>query len=232
MGEKKKKEASAKMWTKVIAVIAGVLFVVLMVVSAMGTSWISSFATVKPGDSVVVDYTIYDANGNPLITTDLSQYQQAMASGTGLIYAKQITLAANQSWPGYVYPVQIYTKQGGWNEKFAIFSSEYNAISSGVVGMKANEKKRISFPGNGTLTEFFPEASLQHNKVNLSELSVGESLAMAVSDTPELAVANVSAAYVRIGQVTQIIPTGDKMGVSVDFGYPAADITVTSINSH
>src|SRR5208337_5433466 len=104
MGEKKKKEASAKMWTKVIAVIAGVLFVVLMVVSAMGTSWISSFATVKPGDSVVVDYTIYDANGNPLITTDLSQYQQAMASGTGLIYAKQIPLQPTSRGPDMSTP--------------------------------------------------------------------------------------------------------------------------------
>ena len=232
MGEKKKKEASAKMWTKVIAVIAGVLFVVLMVVSAMGTSWISSFATVKPGDSVVVGYTIYDANGNPLITTDASQYNQAIKSGMGLIYARPITLAANQSAAVNVSPVQIYTTKGGWNQQFAIFSTEYNAISSGVVGMRANEKKRISFPGNSTLTKFFPEASLQHNNVNISELSVGETLAMAVSDTSELAVANASSAYIRFGQVTQIIPTGDKMGVSVDFGYPAADITVTSINSH
>ncbi len=232
MGEKKKKEASAKMWTKVIAVIAGVLFVVLMVVSAMGTSWISSFATVKPGDSVVVDYTIYDVNGNPLITTDASQYNQAIKSGTGLIFAKQITLAANQSWPGNVYPVQIYTTRNGWSQQFAIFSSEDNAISSGVVGMKANEKKRISFPGNSMLTDFFPEASLQHNNVNISELSVGETLAMAVSDTRQLAVANASSAYIRFGQVTQVITAGNRTGVSVDFGYPAADITVTSINSH
>ena len=83
MGEKKKKEASTKKLTKIIAVIAGILFVVLMVVSAMGTSWITSFATVKPGDSVVVDYTIYNTNGYPLITTDVSQYKQAFNNGMG-----------------------------------------------------------------------------------------------------------------------------------------------------
>ena len=228
MGEKKRKAASVKMWTKILAVIAGVIFVVLMVVSAMGTSWISSFATVKPGDSVVIDYTLYNSNGYPLVTTDLSQYQQAMSTGMGLIYAKQITLAANQSWPAYVYPVQIYTAQGGWSKQFAIFSMEYNAISSGVVGMKANQKKRISFPDNGTMIQFFSAASLQQNNVNSSELAVGDSLFMGVSDTPELASANASKAYVRIGQVTQVSPDG----VSVDFGYPGADITVTSINSH
>ena len=49
---------------------------------------------------------------------------------------------------------------------------------------------------------------------------------MGVSDTPVLA-ANSTATYVRIGQVTQVSPDG----VTVDFGYPGADITVTSINS-
>ena len=193
----------------------------------MGTSWISSFATVKPGDSVVIDYTLYNSNGYPLITTDLSQYQQAMSTGMGLIYAKQITLAANQSWPAYVYPVQIYTAQGGWSKQFAIFSMEYNAISSGVVGMKANQKKRISFPDNGTMIQFFSAASLQQNNVNSSELAVGDSLSMGVSDTPELA--RQFLGYLCPHRAGNPGITG--CGVTVDFGYPGADITVTSINN-
>ena len=49
MGEKKQAEKSRKRWTKVLAIVAGVLFVVLMVVSSMGSSWMTSLSSVKPG---------------------------------------------------------------------------------------------------------------------------------------------------------------------------------------
>ena len=47
-----------------------VLFVGLMIVSGMGTGWITIFTSVKPGDTVVIDYTLYDAAGKPIVTTE------------------------------------------------------------------------------------------------------------------------------------------------------------------
>ncbi len=226
MGEKKKKEASRKTWSKIIAIVAGVLFVVLMVVSSMGSSWITSFATVKPGDTVVVDYTLYDSAGNAFMTTDQQQYKQAVANGRGMIYTRQLTLAANQSISRPYYPVQIYTTNSGWGQQFALFASEFDAISSGVIGMKTSEKRRIAFPDNESLSQFWSGEALQRNNVNLSALSVGESLAMGVSDNPQASTNASAVTYIRIGQVTQVTPEG----VQVNFGYPAADITVTSIN--
>ena len=61
MGEKKKKEASTKLWKKILIVGACVLFVVLMIVSGMGSGWLSIFTVVRPGDNVVIDYTLYNA---------------------------------------------------------------------------------------------------------------------------------------------------------------------------
>ena len=63
MGAKKQAVKSKNMWIKVLAIVAGVLFVVLMVVSAMVSGWISSLATIKPGDVAVVDYTLRDVRG-------------------------------------------------------------------------------------------------------------------------------------------------------------------------
>lgn len=60
MGEKKRKEEEVARWKKVVVIGACILFVILMVVSAMGTSWLSMFSAVKPGDTVIVDYTLYD----------------------------------------------------------------------------------------------------------------------------------------------------------------------------
>ena len=44
MGEKKQKEKKVAQWKKIIVVGACVLFVVLMIVSGMGSSWISAFS--------------------------------------------------------------------------------------------------------------------------------------------------------------------------------------------
>ena len=83
MGAKKQAVKSKKVWIKALAIIAGVLFVVLMVVSAMGSSWISSLATIKPGDVVVLDYTLRDAQGTPILTSNQQLYTQLTNQGSG-----------------------------------------------------------------------------------------------------------------------------------------------------
>src|SRR5208337_45578 len=95
MGAKKKAEKSKKLWIKVLAVIAGGVFVVMMVVSAMGSSWISSLAVGKPGDVAVVGYTLRYAQGTPIMTSNQQLYTQLASQGSGVLYSKQLTITAN-----------------------------------------------------------------------------------------------------------------------------------------
>ncbi len=228
MGEKKKKEESTKLWKKVLIVGACVLFVVLMIVSGMGSGWLSIFTVVKPGDTVVIDYTLFNAGGNPILTTDQQSYIKTASTSRGLMLSKQISITANQSLTRALYPVQIYTTDSGWTKQFAIFSPEYNAISAGIVGMKLNEQKRISIPSADSMTQTWSTDQLMLNKVNISDINIGDVLAMGVSDNPEAEVSNTSAiTYVRTGEITQ----KTQSGVVVDFGYPYADIRVVSINN-
>ena len=227
MGEKKKIEESTKMVKKVLIVGACVLFVVLMIISGMGSSWLVMFTSVKPGDSVVIDYTFFDAAGSPILTTDQQLYAQTSANTSGLVLARQISVTSNQTLTGSVYPVQIYTPGTGWTKQFAIFSPEFNAISAGIVGMKTNEKKRITIPSANSMTQNWSVDQLSSNKVNITDIHIGDILAMGVSDRPEVEVSNTSAIlYVRIGEVTQ----KSLSGVIVDFGYPVAEVRVVSIN--
>jgi hypothetical protein len=227
MGEKKKKEASTKLWQKILIVGACVLFVVLMIVSGMGSGWLSIFTVVKPGDTVVIDYTLLNAEGNPILTTDQQLYMKTTSTNRGLVLSKQISITANQTLPRSLYPVQIYTTASGWTNQFAIFSPEYNTISASLVGMKINEQKRISIPSGNSMTQNWSADQLMLNKVNISDINVGDVLAMGVSDNPDVEITNTSAiTYIRTGEVIQ----KTQSGVIVDFGYPAADIRVISIN--
>jgi len=228
MGEKKQKEAARNKWKKILVVTVGVLFVVLMVVSSMGSSWINGLAVAKPGDIVTLDYTLYDSSGLPIVTTDQQVFKDAIAKGNGMIYSKQLSVTANQSYGDAVYPVQIYTVGNGWGNQFAIFSKEYDAVSSGIVGMKVNEKKTISLPADNTMTQLWSPEQLARNNVNLTTLSIGDIITMGVSNNPSALQGNASEiTNLRLAEVTR----KSNAGAVVDFGYPRIDVSVASINA-
>jgi len=227
MGEKKRKEAAGKKWNKIIVIVVGVLFVVLMIVSSMGSSWINSLAVTKPGDVVRLDYTLYDASGSPIITTNQQVFEKAIAQGNGMIYSKPLTITANQTYTDSVYPVQVFTVANGWDNQYAFFPKEYEAISAGVGGMKTNEKKTISLPVEASMTQLWTPAQLSLNNVNLSKIKVGDMMAMGVSNSHEELDSNTTAPNFRVAVITG----KSDSGATVDFGCPKIDITVAAINA-
>ena len=227
MGEKKQSEKLKKNVYKVLAVVAGVLFVVLMVVSSMGSGWISGLASVKTGDVVVIDYTLQDAQGNPLVTSDQTLYKQIIAAGYDVLPAKQLTMTANRPLSTPIFPVQVYTPQSGWGSQYGLFPSEYNAINAGIVGMKASERKKISVASGVPMTQYWTADQLMARKLNLSDIQVGYVIPLGVSENPEAAADNSTAAYyIRLGEVTN----KDAYGVTIDFAHPTVDVSIVSIN--
>ena len=161
MGEKKKKEAETARWKKVLVVGACVLFVVLMIVSGMGSGWLTMFNSVKPGEAAVIDYTIYNSAGDPIVTTDSATLQ------TGCIDRKRNPCSKTdlghcqyQSLRESIYPLQVYTSANGWDNPFALHAPEYNAISSELVGMKVNQQKKITLPTTSSMTQLWSKEDL------------------------------------------------------------------------
>jgi hypothetical protein len=227
MGEKKKKEESTKLVSKILIVCVCVLFVGLMILSGMGTGWLTIFTSVKSGDTVVIDYTLFDAAGKPIVTTEKSTYDQAVAQGSGIFGSKQITITANQTMEKPIYSIPVYPPNGGKVQQLAIFSSEYDALSSGIIGMRVNEQKRIAISPNTSMTYDWSAERLALNKINLSEITVGDSFLMGVSDNPEAAANNTTAnTFLRIGKVAKKSPEG----VVVDISFPVIDVRVVTIN--
>jgi hypothetical protein len=162
------------------------------------------------------------------MTSDQALYKNLAASGTGVILSKQLSMTSGQSLSTSIYPVSIYTTTSG-TQQFALFSTEYNAISAALVGMKTGEQKHITLPSNISMTQTWSAAQLQRNNVNMSELNIGDTLAMGVSDNPEAMISNTSTiTYTRTGKIV----SKTNAGVVVDFGYPSADISMVSINAN
>jgi len=228
MGEKKQKEERMRKVKQVLIVVGCVLFAIFMVVSSLGTSnWVSIFKTVKPGDTVVVDYTLYDAAGNPVMTSNQQTYKQAAAKGQDVIPAQQLSMTAGINLTKSIYPVTISSTSSTVTRQFALFSTEYNAIDQALIGMKTGYQKHIQLPGSD-MTQQWTADQLLRNGVNMSDLHIGDVLAMGVSDNPEAMATNTSITYTRIGEIT----SKANNSVVVDFGYPSADINVVSINAN
>jgi hypothetical protein len=227
MGEKKKKEAAMKTVNKVLIVGACVLFVVLMIISGMGSGWLTMFSVVKPGDTVVIDYTVFDAAGKPVITSEQTTYNQAVAQGQDIFGSKQLTIISNQTMEKPIYAVQGYASTGSSVQQLAIFSSEYNAISSGIIGMKVNEQKRIPIFSAVSMTNELSVEQLALSKINLTDVSIGDNFFMGVSDNSEKVTNSTTPnTYLRIGEVTN----KSSEGVVVDLSYPVVEVSVVSIN--
>jgi hypothetical protein len=227
MGVKKKNEAWVKTVSKIFIVLACLLFVGLMILSGMGNQWITMFNSVKSGDSVVLDVTVYDATGNPIITSDQTVYNQVVAKGQNIFATKQLTVISNKTMDKSIFGVPGSASTGTGVQQLAIFSSEYNAISSGIVGMKVNEQKRIAIPSDNMMKNDFSVEQLALSKINLTDISVGDNFFMGVSDTTQQVTNTTKATtFLRIGDVVSKSPDG----VVVDLNYPSIEVKVVSIN--
>jgi hypothetical protein len=227
MGVKKKNEEWVKLVSKIFIVAACLLFVGLMILSGMGNQWITMFNSVKSGDTVVLDFTVYDATGKPLITSEQTVFNQAVAQGKDIFATKQLTVTSNKTLAKSIFGVPGSASTGTGVQQLAIFSSEYNAISSGVVGMKVNEQKRIAIPSDNMLMNDFSVEQLALSKINLTDISVGDNFFMGVSDTTEKVTNTTNApTFLRIGDVVSKSPDG----VVVDLNYPTIEVRVVSIN--
>jgi FKBP-type peptidyl-prolyl cis-trans isomerase 2 len=227
MGDKKQKEARMKTVKQVLVVGACVLFVILMILSGMGSHWLTMFTVIKPGDTVVVDYTLYDNNGNPILTSSQQTYTTTVTKGRDIIFSRQLLVTAGQNLTKTIYPVSFYTSSNGWSNEYALFSSEYEAINKALIGMKTGDQKRVSILAS-SMEQEWSAAQLMQNGVDIQKLVTGDFLAMGVSDTPEAITTNITMTYTRVGHVT----SKTNESVIVDFGYPAADISIVSINAN
>jgi hypothetical protein len=228
MGEKKKNEAWVKTVSKIFIVLACLLFVGLMILSGMGNQWITMFNSVKSGDTVVLDVTVYDATGKPIITSEQTVYNQVVAKGQDIFATKQLTVISNKTMDKSIFGIPGSASTGTGVQQLAIFSSEYNAISSGIVGMKVNEQKRIAIPSDNMMKNDFSVEQLALSKINLTDISVGDSFFMGVSDTTQQVTNTTKATtFLRIGDVVSKSPEG----VVVDLNYPSIEVKVVSINN-
>jgi len=229
---KKEKTKEIFPWKKVFVIAVGVLFVAMMVLSAMGMSWLQSFRSVTANESVTIDFTLRDANGLPVLTSDQNLYQTAVAQRYPTFLTQPLTVRAGYTGnPAYtgVQANDYYVSQSGTTVKFGILGLELDELDVAVLGMKTGETKTIHFNFTDPLIMTLKNYEFASMGGNFTSSEVGDIIPIGFSETPMIQGLNGSNStptnpVIRLGYI--INKTGDS--IEIQHRYPTADITVKS----
>ena len=227
---KKEKKREIFPWKKVFVIAVGVLFVAMMVLSAMGMSWLQSFRTVMVNDTVTIDYTLRDSMGQPVLTTDQNLYKTALSRGGLTFLTTSLTIQAghigNPAYTG-VQADNYYMSQKGEQIRFGILGLELDELDAAVLGMKTGDTKTVHFTFSDPLAITLKKDEFAAMGGNFTAIGAGDLMPLGFSETPVVQGAEglnstPQNAVWRIGTV--INKTGDS--IEIEHRYPSADITV------
>ncbi len=226
--KEKNKEPGVANWKKALAVGVGVLFVVLMVVSSMGMSWISGIAPAKPGDTATLLYTVYDDQGRAVLTTDQRIFNTTWGKSNIVFLAAPIQMVVNSTTQDLFAPMPAQLPKTG-EVQFAMLGAEANLISQGLVGMRTGETKRISLDvGDPMETDITKDQFSQMFGNTTAQVVQGTQFIRVLTDQPAINLdPNVTLPeYYRVFYFKSINPDGYTM----KYGYANADVTLYRLN--
>ncbi|HII77310.1 MAG: hypothetical protein A4E40_01582 [Methanoregulaceae archaeon PtaU1.Bin059] len=225
-GKGKKKPASRWTAKKIGIIIIGVGFAAIMVVSSLGMGWLVSMNPAAAGDGAVVDVTFFDGMDRPVLTTNPRTFNATFEAGNMVWLCGQFSTRVKSTSQTELISIPIYNYYYG-EAKYALFSPEWDTISSELEGMKQGESRRITFPA---LEGFEREMTAEEfNGIggNFTTVTNGDQVVLAFAENPEISLEeNVTPSYViRTGYVT----AKTDEGIRVNYACPSAQISLVQL---
>jgi hypothetical protein len=231
MKEKKQAQQSSGTagWKKILVVAVGVTFVVLMILSGMGTSWITGMKTAQQGDTALIDYTIRDNDGNVVLTSNPTIFNTTMKNGGWVFYTSPMSIGVNNT-------ALIVTKVPAQNQfglvQFGLFKPEMEAVSSALLGMKRGEAKTVTLEtgsyllGNMTFQDF---DKIYGNSTSL-KVNIGDSFPLTYVEQPIIKLENTTNPELYFVRVATVVDkTNDE--IIYNYGYARAEITLDKLSN-
>jgi hypothetical protein len=219
-------EPGTALWKKVLFVSVGVLFVVLMIVSSMGTSWLNVFQTVKTGSVVLTDVTIRDDQNRPILTTSQTEYQSAIKENRTVFLVSQFVLDAGVPFNETMKTVPILAPSG---TNYTLFGEEYNAISMGVVGMHTGGAKTIPLDANISEERNYTAQEFNQLGGDFNNSTIGDELILAFVENAGALYDNATTPSYMV-RTTHIVNKSEE-SVQLSFSHATAQLSVSQIRT-
>jgi hypothetical protein len=223
---KVQKSGTTMNWTKI-----GTIFVLLICVVGftLNMGFFSFFKNAQAGSAVVVDYTIRDADGRPILTSVPQVAAQSYQAQEGVFFTDPLQLEVGQVEESPIHSVDVYVTDGEnvySAGTFALFSNEVDTISMSVEGMRENDQKTISLDSGDKMERVLTVEEFENIGGNFTETQVGDYIPMGFVDAPTIAVDNSTP---DIATRWSLVTAKDDETLGVQYGYATAEIILREI---
>lgn len=225
---KKAAQPGVANWKKILVVGVGVLFVVLMVVSSMGMSWLNVFTTVKNGSVVTADLTIRDDLGRPIITSDQAIYTTAAKQNQTVLLTNPLSVTAGQVYDNQ--SMQVLPVLAPQAANFTIFGNEYQTMTNGLLGMHVGQMKTIPFDQNASEEQNVTISSAQFEQLgmNFTNATINQQVVLSRAEGLDNSTdVNATPTGYSVRTTTVVEKGADNLTLS--FSYKGVDLSVTAI---
>ncbi len=227
--DRKKLKKNPRNWAKIFGILAIVFIAIVMVVSTLGSSWMSSLVVAKPGDSATIDVTFYDSNGVPLITSNQKIFDDTTAKKATVFLTDPLSIIVNSVSSKTLYPIAVQSSEAG-SGQYAITKNEMGLLSNETAGLSEGKSKRIDLQADN----FLPEAQMTadaFNKIggNFTTSRIGDNLFIYIPENAvELANNNTTPAVYYFRMLT--VENKTAYQIALRSGLSTADITLKTLN--
>ncbi|MBR1368629.1 hypothetical protein RJ53_03555 [Methanocalculus chunghsingensis] len=226
--QKKKKKAEPINWTKIGAISIAILFAAMMALSLLGTGWIGGLRAIQPGDGVVIDYTIYNGEGIPVLTT--SDLVMADAEGDGVFVYLSGPIQVTAGYAPADDTIAIPHQYGGISP-FALFRTEFKAITDSVIGHRERDRVTVPFTFEDPDAPLTREMTLEQFEGiggDFETVQIGDLVPLGFADSPTIALDDIEPdVMTRFAYVTAMTDET----ITLRYGYSHAVVTIQSVRA-
>lgn len=222
-----KKSGKGMNWTKAAMIVLGVGFVMVMIVTSLGTGWLVTMKPAQDGDVAYCDVTLKDDLGRTVFTTNQRIWNATLEKGNLAWLANPLAVPVNMSTENLVEPITAYFPGGG-QASFAFLGPEYNQIAVGLIGMKEGETRRIPFEETTAFQREMTEEEFAGIGGNFTEAKAGDQLIFGFTTAPMISADDNTTPGYALRTVTVTNKTEET--VTVVYGYSAADVTILRLS--
>lgn len=221
--KREEEKGKTALWSRVVLIGIAVLFVGMMIISSWGTGWITSFRRAQPLDTIPMQYTIRDADGQVILTTDRGVYQTAVKRGDPVFYTATLEIQAGKTGNPAIMPVPAYNPNLG-TVQFALLGLEADEMAAALVGMRAGETRKLTFGFEDKLQTDFNEEQFLAVGGNFSAAEVGDWFPLGFSTTPITDSADLDEQTDTAIRVAKVLEKNNA-SVLLGYRYETADVS-------
>jgi hypothetical protein len=225
-------EKNERNWSRIGIIVLGVGFALLFVGTYImsiltGTVFAQS---IQEGDQVAVEFTIWDVQNRPIITTNQQLYSTAHQQGIPAFFSPGMVVVANGTYNESILGIDAYNPVTAEWTKYGMFGAEMEIIGEGMVGMRIGETKNISLSTLTMAPTILIREEYENIGGNFTTTRIGQMLVRAFTEQPEIPLNGTTPGASFRWRILEVVDK-DAENITISYWYQTAQVKAVKMGT-